>query len=243
MKAKNNIFIYVTLVAAWIILLVIRQLAHQYLSSVAILVAAIDGLVPVPLFVLVMVFLVRLYLDNREEKTRRQQLMFIKSCMYRLEMRNLFISNFLALKSPPLTLAKIKNATLNELHKMREDANTIEYKSLELMEPVIMEFVNAEPVWRNFMNISLEYGFEDLFQDMLYIMHFIIDVKMFKATCPDKLFIHEAAKNEILMERVMKVLGNGIRKYLDYAIELKEKQPELFSQLIADYELFTQIRG
>jgi hypothetical protein len=163
--------------------------------------------------------------------------------MFRLEMRNLFISNFLALKSPSLTLAKIKSATLDELRKMREDANTIEYKSLELMEPVIMEYVNAEPVWRNFMNISLEYGFEDIFQDMLYIMHFISDVKTFKAIYPNKLFIHEAAKNEILMERVMQALGDGIRKYLDYAIEVKEKQPELFSQLIADYELFTQIRG
>jgi hypothetical protein len=111
------------------------------------------------------------------------------------------------------------------------------------MEPVIMEYVNAEPVWRNFMNISLEYGFEDIFQDMLYIMHFISDVKTFKAIYPNKLFIHEAAKNEILMERVMQALGDGIRKYLDYAIEVKEKQPELFSQLIADYELFTQIRG
>jgi hypothetical protein len=243
MKAKNNIVIYVTLVAAWIIFLVIRQLAHQYLSSLPILVSAIDGLANIPLLVLVMVFLVRLYLDDREKRIRRQQLMFMKSCMFRLEMRNLFISNFLALKSPPLTLAKIKSATLDELHKMREDANTIEYKSLELMESVIMEYVNAEPVWRNFMNISLEYGFEDIFQDMLYIMHFISDVKTFKATYPDKLFIREAAKNELLMERVVKVLGDGIRKYLDYAIELKKKQPELFSQLIADYELSTQIRG
>jgi hypothetical protein len=243
MKAKNNILIYVTLVAAWIIFLVIRQLAHQYLSSLPILVSAIDGLANIPLLVLVMVFLVRLYLDDREKRIRRQQLMFMKSCMFRLEMRNLFISNFLALKSPPLTLAKIKSATLDELHKMREDANTIEYKSLELMESVIMEYVNAEPVWRNFMNISLEYGFEDIFQDMLHIMHFISDVKTFKATYPDKLFIREAAKNELLMERVVKVLGDGIRKYLDYAIELKEKQPELFSQLIADYELSTQIRG
>jgi hypothetical protein len=243
MKAKNNILIYVTLVAAWIILLVIRQFAHQYLSSLPILVSAIDGVANIPLLVLVMVFLVRLYLDDREKSIRRQQLMFMKSCMFRLEMRNLFISNFLALKSPPLALAKIKSATLDELHKMREDANTIEYKSLELMESVIMEYVNAEPVWRNFMNISLEYGFEDIFQDMLYIMHFISDVKTFKATYPDKLFVREAAKNELLMERVMKVLADGIRKYLDYAIELKEKQPALFSQLIADYELFTQIRG
>jgi hypothetical protein len=82
MKAKNNILIYVTLVAAWIILLVIRQFAHQYLSSLPILVSAIDGVANIPLLVLVMVFLVRLYLDDREKSIRRQQLMFMKSCMF-----------------------------------------------------------------------------------------------------------------------------------------------------------------
>ena len=45
------------------------------------------------------------------------------------------------------------------------------------------------------------------------------------------------------MHRVMKVLGDGIRKYLEYAIELKEKQPELFNQVIADYELLADKRS
>jgi hypothetical protein len=46
-----------------------------------------------------------------------------------------------------------------------------------------------------------------------------------------------------LMQKVLKIVGDGIRKYLEYAIELKEKQPELFDQVIADYELSTQMRG
>ena len=74
-------------------------------------------------------------------------------------------------------------------------------------------------------------------------MHFISDVKLFKEINPEKLFIHEAAKNEALMQKVLKIVGDGIRKYLEYAIELKEKQPELFDQVIADYELSTQMRG
>lgn len=243
MKSKRNIITYVTLIAAWIILLFIKQFAHQHLSANPVLVSAIDTMAGIPLFILVIAFLVRAYMDNREKKARRQQLMFIKSCMFRLEMKNLFVANFLALKSPPLTLTKIKSATLDELHKMRRDANTIEYKSLESMEPVIMEYVNAEPVWRNFMNLSLGNRFEDIFHDMLYILHFIGDVKVFKSMYPDKLFINEAAVNDKLMERVRKVLGDGIRKYLDYAIELKEKEPGLFDELIADYELSAQIRS
>lgn len=168
--------------------------------------------------------------------------MHLKSCMFRLEMRNLFISNLRALKSPPITVSKIKNATLGEMKRMIEDAKTVEYKSLEMMEPVIMEYVNTQHVWRNFMDIARDYGFEEIFQDMVYILHFISDVKTFKEINPDKLFIHEAVKSEQMMQKVMKVLGDGIRKFLEHATELKEKQPDVFYELISDYDLSTRIR-
>jgi len=55
--------------------------------------------------------------------------------------------------------------------------------------------------------------------------------------------MHEAVKDESSMRKVMKILGDGIRKYLDYVIELKEKQPGLFDQVVADYELLAQARA
>ena len=231
---KNNIIIYVLLLVTPVIVLIIEHYTHiEFLLHVA----------AIPIEVLVAVFIVEMYLESRQKKERRRQLMHIKSCMFRLEMRSLFVANFLALKSPPLTIANIKTATLNELKKMREEAQTIEYVSPESMEPVIMEYVAAQSVWRNFMNIALDYGFDDIFQDMVYILHFISDVKTYKENNPGKLFIHKAADNKLLMQKVLKVLGDGIRKYLDYAIELREKQPELFEEIIADYELATQIRS
>jgi hypothetical protein len=234
MVNKGNIFIYIALVVAPTIFLIVEHYTHiEFLLHLA----------AIPLEILVAVFIVEMYLENRQKKERRRQLMHIKSCMFRLEMRSLFVSNFLALKSPPVTIASIKNATIEELKKMRHEANNIEYTSLEAMEPVIMEYVAAQAVWRNFMNIALDYGFDDIFQDMVYILHFISDVKAYKENNPDKLFIHKAASNDMLMHKVLKVLGDGIRKYLDYAIELKEKQPELFTEIVADYELATQIRG
>ena len=130
-------------------------------------------------------------------------------------MRGLFIANFNTLKSPSLTMSKIKNSTLNELKEMRRNAEAVEYKSLEQMEPIIMEYVNAQSVWQNFMDIAVGYNFEDIFQDMIYILHFIHDVKAFKTNNPDKLFIYEAEKNELLMKKVKVVLGDGIRKFLD----------------------------
>jgi len=163
--------------------------------------------------------------------------------MFRLEMRDLYIADFQALQSPPLTFAQIKTATLDELKQMRRQADSIEYKSPEAMEAVITEYAEAQDVWRGFLNMAMESGFEEIFQDMLGIVHFISDVKTFKEINPGKLFVHEAAKDEAAMQRVTKILGDGVRKYLDYAIELKEKQPELFAQVIGDYELLARGRG
>lgn len=234
MKTKNNIFIFIALVAASAIMLVIQHYTHlEFMYDLAYL----------PLEVLVVVFVVGIFLESKEKKTRRQQLIHIKSCMFRLDMRNLFIVNFLALKAPLITISQIKESTLVELKNMRDDANTVQYQSLEMMEPVIVEYVNAQPVWHNFMNIALEYDFEDIFQDMVNILHFISDVKSFKENNPDKLFIYQAAKNEQMMQKTMKILGDGIRKFLDYAIELKEKETELFYEIMSDYELSTQIRA
>jgi hypothetical protein len=87
------------------------------------------------------------------------------------------------------------------------------------------------------MERAITYNFENIFLDMIYILHFINDVKAFKERHPERLFIHEAEKSDRLMAKVRKVLTDGIQKFLDYAIELKEKQPKVFDDLMADYEI------
>lgn len=233
MQITRNIGLYVVLLAAAAIFLVIERLTH---------VEFMFHLAAIPLEILLVVFIVQRYLDSREKKEKRRQLMFIKSYFFRSEMRNLFLANFGALKSPCLTMSEIKNSSLGELRKMREDAGTIEYESLEKMELVIMEYVKTQYVWQNFMDRAITYDFEDTFHDMIYILNFIQDVKVFKDKNPDKLFIHEAEKDEHMMMKVKKVLGDGIQKFMDYAIELKEKQPDMFHQIMSDYESSTQMR-
>lgn len=168
--------------------------------------------------------------------------MFIKSYVFRSELLNLFIVNFDALKFPSLTMSKIRNATLEEIRQMRKEADTIEYQSPEMMESVIMEYVKAEQVWHSFKERAITYNFEEIFHDMIFILNFIYDVKAFKNNNPNKLFIYEAEKNILFMGKIKKVLGAGIQKFLDYAIELKEKHPDTFDELISDYELASKIR-
>jgi hypothetical protein len=125
---------------------------------------------------------------------------------------------------------------------MRGQAGDIEYRSLEALEPVIDEYVKAEPVWHSFKERAITYNFENIFLDMMAILHFIYDVRSFKAKHPQKMFIHEAAKKEEAMKKVWKIVTDGIRLFLDYAIELKDKQPAIFDEMMADYELSIRLR-
>lgn len=109
--------------------------------------------------------------------------------------------------------------------------------------PVLLMRVVHDRFGPGFLNMAMENGFEEIFQDMLNIVHFITDVKTFKELNAGKLFVQEAAKAEASMKRVTTILGDGIRKFLDYAIELKEKQPDLFAQVIGDYELLARARA
>jgi len=228
MKSSVPLGIYALFPAASILFLIVEHLTHMefFLHMAAI-----------PLEVLVAVFIVERFLEQKEKQEKRRQLMLIKSYMFRSDMRSLFIANFSALHSPAITFEKIRGASLEELRQMRRQAETIEYKSAQAMEPVILEYVKAQPVWMSFMERAITYNFEEIFHDMIYILHFINDVRAFKEANPQRLFIEEAEKNEGMMLKVRKVLWDGIQRFLDYTIELKEKQPEMFADVLSDYDL------
>ncbi len=71
---------------------------------------------------------------------------------------------------------------------------------------------------------------------MIYILHFIEEVKQFKHNNPDAPYVHAAQKNRSLMKKVKKVLAEGLFNFLDFLIELKKKDPALYYELLADYE-------
>jgi hypothetical protein len=227
MRIIGNKAIYIALAGASAVFLWIHYQTHiEFMLHLG----------AIPLEALVVVFIVERILDNRAIKERRKQLMFVKSCMFRDQMRDLFISNLRNVKYPELTLSKIRNSELSELRELRNAADSVTYKSIDEMENIIMEYVKAEHVWERFLEIAINYNFEGIIHDMTNIQHFTQDVRLFKRSNPDKLYIHEARKNKQMMDKVDTILGDGIRKFLDYLIELKEKQPELFYTIISDYE-------
>ncbi len=234
MRSLTSPWLYAAFIAAAILFIVLERLTHfEFLYHLA----------AIPIEVMVAVFIVERALEKRESREKRRQLMFIKSHLFRSEMRDLFLADFAALKSPALTMAGIRAASLEELRKMRRAADTVEYKGPEEMETVIMEYVRAERIWRSFMERAIAFNFEEVFQTMISILHFISDVRIYKEHNPDRLFIEEALKDPRMKRRTLDVIGDGIRRFLEYALELKEKQPAMFEEVMGDYALSERLRS
>jgi hypothetical protein len=199
-------------------------------------------LAAIPMEILLGAIVVERYLARKERERKRRQLMYIKSYLFRSRMRNLFLSNFQALERPKITMSMIRNSSPEELRKLRDGASRMEYRSPEALEPVIMEYVNAHGVFHDFMDWAITNHFEDIFHDMIRLLHFIQDVELFKKHNPDRPFIEEAVRKPELMAKVERVLRDGIYSFLDYVIEIREGQPEVFEELINDYEFSSQMK-
>lgn len=233
MSVKKNLVYYIGLLLISAAFLMIHSQTHNEFML---------HLAAIPIEVLVAVFIVERILEDRENREKRTQLRLIKSYMFRSHMRDLFLANFSALASPAVTMSEIRQSSLEELRALRRMAENPEYKSREAMEPVIREYVKAGPVWTDFLERAIHYNFEDIVETMIYILHFIQDVEFFLAERPEEMFIQAAARDDHLMAKVDKVLGDGIRKFLEYAIELKQKDPGVFEEVMDSYSFSSRFR-
>jgi len=197
----------------------------------------------IPLEILVGAFLVERWLARTEKEGKRRQLMYLKSYLFRSEMRNVFISNFSGLAQPAISLAWVRTATLEQLTAARDGITAVEYRSDEALEGIVAEYVRARHVFQTFMEWAVANDFEAIFHDMIYILHFIQDVQLYKEQNPDRPFIAEARLHPRLFAKVEKILRDGVVKFLDYAIELRQKEPEVLEELFDDYLISSKMRG
>jgi hypothetical protein len=196
----------------------------------------------IPLEILVGAFLVERWLARKEKEGKRRQLMYLKSYLFRSEMRNVFISNFAGLAHPAISLAWIRDASLEQLIAARDGIAMLEYRSDEDLERIVVEYVRARRVFQTFMEWAVANDFEPIFHDMIYILHFIEDVQLFQEQNPGKPFVAEARRHPRLFAKVEKILRDGVVKFLDYAVELREKEPEVLEALLDDYLISSKMR-
>jgi len=224
--SKDNVVIYAILALATAAILYLYRLTqNEFLLELSSL----------PVEILVTVFILDRFLRRREARARRQRLRHIKGYLFRSDMRRLFVANVNACARPDVSMSFIRSASLEELKARRQAAARVEYPGPEAMEPIVAEYVAAEPVWKRFMDIAIANEFDDIFQAMVYILHFVADVRQFQERHPGESFARHAQSHPRLRDRMEKVLGDGIRAFLDYAIELKEHQPDLFTEVFGGH--------
>ena len=228
MRQKNLRLFFIILVSLSAIFLYIQYVTgHEFMFHLA----------AIPLEVLLALFIAQRFFESVKSQEKRRQLMYIKSYLYRADLCDLFVANFFALETPMITMTQLKHSTLDELRNLRGNTETLRYKSPEAMELVVDEYVKAQHVWHDLMERAITYDFEDVFQDMIETIHFVHDVKLFRDKNQGKLIGSEASENESMLAKAEVTLGNGIRSFLDYALELKEKQPQMYLNMISDYEI------
>jgi hypothetical protein len=193
-------------------------------------------LAAIPIEILFGALLIEKILERKRKAEQSKRLMHFRCYLFRSRLRNIFLANLNALKFPIISISKIKSASLEELKQMRKDANHIEYASLDAMEMIIIEYVPAYHAFYSFMEWTIIHDIDSGFENMIYILHFIEEVKLFRHNNPDTPYIYEAQKQRSLMKKVKKVLAEGLFNFLDFLIELKKKDPALFYELLADYE-------
>ncbi|MFN2202626.1 MAG: hypothetical protein ACK2UO_15620 [Caldilineaceae bacterium] len=201
---------------------------HEFLLHVA----------AIPLEILLGVLLVERLLHWHAKSKKKQQLMYIKSYFFRSEIRKVFLLNLQALMKPAISIERINTASLTELKEMRGELDELEYGEAAALEPVLDAYIESSQVFDRLMEWAIANDFEQIFHDMIDLLHFIQDVKLFKEQNPDKSFAMEACEHPELEAKMYEVLRDGVKKFLDYAIELKDKQPEVFAQLMRDYATF-----
>jgi hypothetical protein len=151
-------------------------------------------------------------------------------------MKNLFICNLISLQGPEVTINKIRGMTLKELKDLRNNLGDLTYKSHLHLDKVIQEYVKAKNVFQFFLNWAIEHKMDYIFKDMIYILHFIQDVILYNEQNPGKLFIQGGKTKPELIEKASRVVREGIERFLEYIIELKQNSPTILGSLLSDYE-------
>ena len=194
-------------------------------------------LAAIPLEIILAVLVVEHFISHKEKANKKYQLFLIKSYLFRSEMKRLFISNLISLQSPELTINKIRGMTLKELKDLRGNLGDLTYKSHLHLEKVVEEYIKAKNVFQFFLEWAIENNVEYIFKDMIYVLHYIQDVILFKEHHPGKLFFQEEEDNPGLIEKTSRIVRNGIEHFSDYVIELKQKDSTMLNSLLSDYEI------
>lgn len=193
----------------------------------------------IPLELLVGALIFEKFLASAERKRRIKQLSYIKGYLFRFDMRNIFILHLRAMVEPRITLLDIRDSSYDELVALRNLvlSTELKYGSHQALGLVIDQYVENQKVFEYFMEWAIRNEAEKIFNDMIYILNFIQDMKVLKEVTGGGLVVDEALKRPALQVKIAKVMKGNVLSLLDYAIELKNSRPKDLEELLGDYQL------
>lgn len=192
-------------------------------------------LAAIPLEIMVGALIVDVYLARRERARHMQQLSYIKGFLFRTEMKNLFINNFRLLQNDDLKLQSLRDCDEEELRRIRADLGELVYRESSDKDAIVDQYIRSLGVFRYFMEWAIHNDADGIFHNMIFILHFIQDVKTFRERHPGRSLISDDVHDDDLRERVEKILRDNVISFLDYAIELRRDRPHEFDHLMEDY--------
>lgn len=233
-KKSRRLLVYSILTTSLLFISVALLLIEHYVLHYEFLL----HMAAIPLEILLGAVLVDRFLYWHNRNRKKQQLMYIKSYFFRSGMRKVFLLNFRALKKPAISIEALNKASSDKLKEIRMQLDHFQYGESAEVEPVLDAYIEFSYVYKYFMEWAITNDFEEIFHDMIDLLHFLENVRLFKQRNPGELFSEEAGKTPGLAEKMHQILKDGISKFLDYIIELKDRNPEVFSELIKDYAYF-----
>ena len=175
---------------------------------------------------------------HQEEETRKTQLRQIKSHMFQASMRNLFLANIAALKTPRIDLVDLRSSGRYELFRhilgqitkvengrLVPDMTKITYANPDAMAKAFAEYVKAEEkVWERFVQLAVMFNFPQIVKDMTDILSCIASAR--DAVAPEPL--DETSLSKLLQSQgelqlnIEWILRNGIVKFVEFMEELHQ---------------------
>ena len=127
------------------------------------------------------------------------------------------------------------------------EAKCYRYRGHSMSDPATYRSKEEVDYWKSRdpiprLKAAIQHDFDAILEDMVYVLNFIQDVRMYKEYHPDRLYVEYAMSTVQGREKLRKILTDAVSKFLDYAIELKTELPQVYDELISEYVMASELK-
>lgn len=219
------ITLYVSLVVSALLLLVLEA----YTDIVFLLYLA-----AIPLEVLLAILILERYLKNLEHTKVNQQWVMFKSYIFRVSLKQLYINVIDTYSATGITVESCFDPDDKKLEEI-DRKFSVENIDMSRITPVLSEYIRTEETFVFFLRWAFENGFEEIFNEIGMMLHFIQDLKNFQehhgSLSPEVMEKHDPA----LVETAKQTCMASAHYFIDFIKDISRHHVQLYHLLKKDY--------